>query len=107
VAQTVANSNLVKTAFFGQDANWGRILAAAGRSGADLDPEAIDVYFNQVQLVAASRWCGVQAETRATEVLRQSEFTVTLDLNRGTGRAEVLTCDFSIDYVKINADYRS
>jgi len=107
VAQTVANSNLVKTAFFGQDANWGRILAAAGRAGADFDPEAVDLYFDDVQLVAAGTWCGPQAEALATAVLHRPEFTVTIDLKAGDGRAEMLTCDFSIDYVKINADYRS
>lgn len=107
VAQTVANSNLVKTAFFGQDANWGRILAAAGRSGANFDPAAVDLYFDDVRLVAAGTWCGPDAETKATAVLHKPEFTVTVDLKAGTGRAEVLTCDFSLDYVKINADYRS
>jgi len=107
VAQAVANSSLVKTAFFGQDANWGRILAAAGRSGADFDPAAVDLFFNDVRLVEAGTWCGPDAETRATAVLHQPEFSVTVDLRAGTGTAEVLTCDFSLDYVKINADYRS
>jgi glutamate N-acetyltransferase/amino-acid N-acetyltransferase len=107
VAQTVANSNLVKTAFFGQDANWGRILAAAGRAGAVFDPEAVDLYFDRVRLLEAGRWCGPQAEAQATAVLHQPEFAVTIDLNGGPGQAQCLTCDFSIDYVKINADYRS
>ncbi len=107
VADTVAHSSLVKTALFGQDANWGRILAAAGRSGAALEAEKVDVYFDAVQMVKAGIGCGKATEAWATEVLKQPEFIITIDLNLGDGRASVLTCDLSIDYVKINADYRS
>jgi glutamate N-acetyltransferase/amino-acid N-acetyltransferase len=107
VADTVASSNLVKTAFFGQDANWGRILAAAGRAGVFLDPDKIDVFFNDVQMVQGGIGCGAAAEAEATRVLKTPEFCVTLDLNMGSAGASVLTCDFSIEYVKINADYRS
>jgi glutamate N-acetyltransferase/amino-acid N-acetyltransferase len=107
VADTVAHSNLVKTALFGQDANWGRILAAAGRSGADLDPGKTDIYFDAIQMVKDGIGCGKAVEAQATKVLQQPEFIITVDLKLGNGRASVLTCDFSIDYVKINADYRS
>jgi len=107
VADTIAHSNLVKTAFFGEDANWGRLIAAAGRAGVRLDPDRIDIYFDDVQMVANGTGLGQQAEDRATAILKQPEFTVTLDLNAGTGEASVITCDFSVDYVKINADYRS
>ncbi len=107
VADTVAHSPLVKTAFFGEDANWGRIMCAAGRAGVPLDPNHIDIYFNRVKMVRGGQGCGPQAEAEATQVLRQSEFAVTLDLHQGQGQAAILTCDFSIDYVKINADYRS
>ena len=107
VADTIAHSPLVKTAFFGQDANWGRILAAAGRAGVDLDPERLDLYFDEVPMVAGGVGCGPAAEARATAVLEQAAFTVTLDLNQGVAAARLLTCDFSIDYVKINADYRT
>ncbi len=107
VADTVAHSPLVKTAFFGQDANWGRIVAAAGRSGAKLDSERLDLYFDQIQLVEKGRYCGIDAEQRATAILKKSEFTVTLDLNVGEAKDWILACDFSVDYVKINADYRS
>jgi len=106
-ADTIANSNLVKTAFFGEDANWGRILAAAGRSGVPIDPDKTDVYFDDVMMARNGLTCGDVAEAQATEVLKKSEFTVTLDLNMGSGQASVLTCDFSLDYVRINADYRS
>jgi glutamate N-acetyltransferase/amino-acid N-acetyltransferase len=107
VADTIAHSPLVKTAFFGQDANWGRIIAAAGRAGVPLAPEKLDLFFDDVQMVANGLGCGPEAEARATEVLRKPEFSVTLDLNQGRRAATLLTCDFSLDYVKINADYRS
>jgi glutamate N-acetyltransferase/amino-acid N-acetyltransferase len=107
IADTVGHSPLVKTAFFGEDANWGRIIAAVGRSGVPLDPRKIDLFFDHVQLVSQGRWCGPQAESQATAVLRQPEFTVTIDLNQGQGADSLLTCDFSVEYVRINADYRS
>lgn len=107
IADTIGNSNLVKTALFGEDANWGRILAAAGRAGVSLDPGRADMFFNDVQMVKDGVGCGDAAEARAAEVLRTSEFAITLDLNMGPGQASVLTCDFSVEYVRINADYRS
>jgi glutamate N-acetyltransferase/amino-acid N-acetyltransferase len=107
MARTVANSNLVKTAFFGEDANWGRIIAAMGRSGVKFNPEHVDIAFGDTVLVRKGVSLGDDAENRATEVLKQNLFTVTIDLKDGAGCEEVYTCDFSIDYVKINADYRS
>ena len=106
-ADTVAHSPLVKTAFFGEDANWGRIVAAAGRSGVAIEPEKLDLYFNGVQMVKGGQGCGPDAEKRATAVLQQPEFAVQIDLHQGSGTARLLTSDFSVDYVKINADYRS
>jgi len=107
IAKTIANSSLVKTALFGEDANWGRILAAAGRSGVEFDPGLADIYFNDVLMVKNGMGCGDAAEIEATKVLKNPEFTIMVDLKMGEGKASVLTCDFSIDYVKINADYRS
>ena len=107
ITDTVAHSPLVKTAFFGEDANWGRIIAAAGRAGVPLNPEQIDLFFDKVQMVRNGQGCGPDAEASATTVLQQPEFIVTVNLNQGGGRASLLTCDFSVDYVKINADYRS
>ncbi|MBC2743367.1 MAG: bifunctional ornithine acetyltransferase/N-acetylglutamate synthase [Desulfosarcina sp.] len=98
---------LVKTAFFGEDANWGRIIGAAGRAGVFLDPDRLDLYFDDVQMVEDGTGCGLDAEEKVTRVLKKPEFSVTLDLNLGEGTATMLTCDFSLDYVKINADYRS
>ena len=107
IADTIAHSPLVKTALFGEDANWGRILGAAGRAGVAFDPRRAALYFDRVQMVAGGVGCGPEAEAAATAVLKQPEFQITLDLNSGEGAASVLTCDFSVEYVKINADYRS
>jgi glutamate N-acetyltransferase/amino-acid N-acetyltransferase len=106
-AMSVANSSLVKTAFFGQDANWGRILAAVGYSGAQVDPDRVDLRFDDVLMARNGIFAGGDAEVRGSEVLRRNEFTVTIDLNLGEGRATVFTSDLSYDYVKINADYRT
>jgi len=107
VADTIAGSNLVKTALFGEDANWGRIIAAAGRSGISIDPDKTDIYFDDVLMVKNGCGCGKDAEARATYVLKKPEFRVIIHLGKGEGSASVLTCDLSIDYVKINANYRS
>jgi glutamate N-acetyltransferase/amino-acid N-acetyltransferase len=107
IARTVANSNLVKTAFFGEDANWGRILGAMGRAGVVFDPENVSLSFGDVVMFENGLGKGKEIEAKATEVLREKCFTVTIDLHCGSGSAEMYTCDFSLDYVKINADYRS
>ncbi len=106
-ARTIANSPLVKTAFFGEDANWGRIIAALGRSGAAFAPDSVDIFFDDVLLVHDGMAQGPAAEAKATAVLKQRKFTVTVDLKTGQAEDEVHTCDLSIDYIKINADYRS
>jgi len=107
VADTVAHSPLVKTSFFGEDANWGRIVGAVGRAHAKIDPDKIDVYFDDIQMVKAGMGCGKAIEAEATKVLCKPGFVVTIDLNMGRGSDFMYTCDFSVDYVKINADYRS
>jgi len=106
-AMAVANSLLVKTAFFGQDANWGRILAAVGYSGAEVDPDKAELFFDDVQMVKNGIFVGGDAEARGTEVLRKKEFAVTVNLKLGEGISTVYTSDLSYDYVKINADYRT
>lgn len=106
-ARTVANSNLVKTAFFGEDANWGRIIAALGRSGAVFDADRVDISFDRVMMVKDGLGQGKEIEAAATRVLKQKEFTVEINLKAGACAREIYTCDFSLDYVKINADYRS
>ncbi len=106
-ARCVANSALVKTAFFGQDANWGRIIGALGRSGAIFDPAQVDISFDNVKMVQDGLGLGAVAEKEATIVLEKEKFTVGIDLKNGAASYEIYTCDFSIDYVKINADYRT
>ena len=106
-ARTVANSNLVKTAFFGEDANWGRIIAALGRSGAQFDQHKVDIAFDDVLMVHNGLGQNAEVEARATAVLKKPEFVVTIDLHAGESCKDIYTCDFSLDYVKINADYRS
>jgi glutamate N-acetyltransferase/amino-acid N-acetyltransferase len=107
IADTVATSPLVKTALFGEDANWGRLLAAAGRAGVPFDARRVDVFIGPVQMVAGGVGCGKAIEAEAARVLKRDEFGITIDLHMGSGRDSVFTCDFSIEYVKINADYRS
>lgn len=107
MARTVANSPLVKTAFFGEDANWGRIFAAMGRSGVRFDPNRVDIAFGDVVIVRDGLAVGPAAEAAATKLLKERNITVCIDLKDGTGCEEIYTCDFSLDYVKINADYRS
>lgn len=107
MADTVAHSPLVKTAIFGEDANWGRILAALGRAGVPFDPEKTDIWFDDIRMVENGTGCGDAAEAAATRVLKKPEFRIGVDLKSGNHSDFVWTCDFSIDYVKINADYRS
>ncbi|HKL48234.1 MAG TPA: bifunctional ornithine acetyltransferase/N-acetylglutamate synthase, partial [Desulfuromonadales bacterium] len=106
-ARTIATSNLVKTAFFGEDANWGRIIAAAGYSGADLDQDRVEIRFDDVAVVEKGLCVGGDWEDKASEVLRHDEFTVTVDLKLGSGSASYYTSDLTYEYVKINADYRT
>jgi glutamate N-acetyltransferase / amino-acid N-acetyltransferase len=106
-AMAVANSSLVKTAFFGQDANWGRIFAAVGYSGAQVDQARTELFFDDVQMVRDGVFAGGDAEARGSAVLQQREFAVIVDLHLGEGAATVYTSDLSYDYVKINADYRT
>jgi glutamate N-acetyltransferase/amino-acid N-acetyltransferase len=107
VAYTVANSLLVKTALFGEDANWGRIIAAVGRAGVPISADTIDIYFNDVCMVKDGQGCGREAETAATRVLKTDRFWITIDLKMGSEASTVHTCDLSTEYVRINADYRS
>jgi len=107
IARIIATSSLVKTAFFGEDANWGRIMAAMGRSGVRFYQERVDIAFGDVMIVKDGLFLGREAEQAATEVLKEKQFSICVDLKDGTGCEEVYTCDFSLDYVKINADYRS
>jgi glutamate N-acetyltransferase/amino-acid N-acetyltransferase len=107
-AYAIAHSPLVKTAFFASDPNLGRILAAVGYAGiADLDQSRIDLFLDDVAVVTDGGRRADYREEDGARVMKQSEITVRVDLKRGGATTTVWTCDFSVDYVKINADYRS
>ncbi len=106
-AKSVATSSLVKTAFFGEDANWGRIIAAVGYSGIDVDQNRIDISFNQILVAKNGLSTGPELEAEATEVLKLAEFVVTIDLHQGDATSSYYTSDLGYEYIKINADYRT
>ena len=106
-AVTIATSCLVKTAWFGEDANWGRIMAALGRSGARIVEDRIAILVGPVQIVRRGMGLGVDVEEHAHAVMKSREFSVTVDLGLGRADATVWTTDLTIDYIKINASYRS
>ncbi|NOR81229.1 MAG: bifunctional glutamate N-acetyltransferase/amino-acid acetyltransferase ArgJ [Methyloprofundus sp.] len=108
VAKTIAHSPLVKTAFFASDPNWGRILAAVGRAGVDqLDVNKISIYLDDVCIVENGGRAASYAEPAGQKVMDQEEILVTVILGRGKVEQQVLTCDLSYDYVRINAEYRT
>jgi len=108
VAKTIAHSPLVKTAFFASDPNWGRILAAVGRAGVEnMDLDKIEIYLGTVCIVENGGRARSYTEQDGQRVMNQEEIVVTVRLGRGVISEEVLTCDFSYDYVKINAEYRT
>ncbi len=108
VGKTIAHSPLVKTAFFASDPNWGRILAAVGRAGVEnMVLEDVQLYLDEVCIVRNGGRADDYTEEAGQKVMDQQEITVTVKLGRGDAAQEVLTCDFSYDYVKINAEYRT
>ncbi len=107
VARTIADSPLVKTAFHGQDPNWGRIVAAAGRAGVSFDPRLIDLFIGEVPIVRQGELVAGDWESAAHEVMKKQEFSILLDMKAGEAEAMILTSDLSEEYVGINADYRS
>jgi glutamate N-acetyltransferase/amino-acid N-acetyltransferase len=108
VAKTVAHSPLVKTALFASDANWGRILAAVGRAPiARLDVSQVQIWIGDVKLVSQGAVDPDYTEEAGAAVFAQSDISIRIDLGSGQGETTVWTCDFSHEYVSINADYRS
>jgi glutamate N-acetyltransferase/amino-acid N-acetyltransferase len=104
-ALKVANSMLVKTALYGADPNWGRVMAALGSSGIGILEEKTDMHFGDVRVVMKGTSTGAEREAR--RVLKKKEVKITVNLHLGRGRASVLTCDLTEDYVRINAEYTS
>ncbi|WP_108126008.1 bifunctional glutamate N-acetyltransferase/amino-acid acetyltransferase ArgJ [Saccharospirillum mangrovi] len=108
VAYTIAHSPLVKTALTASDANWGRILAAVGRSGlADLDVDKVDIWLDDIQIVAQGERAADYTEAAGSAVMRQEELTIRVVLNRGPVADRVWTTDLSYEYIRINAEYRT
>ena len=108
VGYAIGHSPLVKTAFFASDPNLGRILAAVGYAGiVDLDVDGVKVWLDEVLVAEKGGRAAAYKEEDGARVMAQAEIAVRVDLGRGTAQARVYTCDFSYDYVKINADYRS
>lgn len=104
--RTVCNSLLVKTAIHGEDANWGRILAAVGRSGIRFNPDATEIFFDNLRILGRNYNISF-SEEKAKKILRRKEITITIDLHGGSHSATLWTCDLSKGYVDINASYRS
>jgi glutamate N-acetyltransferase/amino-acid N-acetyltransferase len=103
----VAKSSLVKTALFGEDANWGRIMAVLGSCGVDMNEVRTDISFGKTKLVEKGVAMGKHAEKEAAAALKQREIHIGIDLHKGKGASTIWTCDLSTEYVKINAAYRS
>jgi glutamate N-acetyltransferase/amino-acid N-acetyltransferase len=106
-ARTVANSALVKTAFYGSDPNWGRIMAALGRSGIRMREDAVTIWVEDVKIVETGMGRGTEPESQAAQRMKGKEFSVTVDLHEGEYEDHVTTCDLTHEYVTINADYRT
>ncbi len=107
IAFSIAKSSLVKTAFFGQDANWGRIVAAVGNTGEKINLAKLDIVFGKTLLLQGGVYQGKEVESRVSAYLKNKELCLTVDLHTGSGSSTVFTSDLSYDYVKINAAYRS
>ena len=106
IVTAVAKSPLVKTAVFGEDANWGRIITAAGYSGADFDPEKVDIRLAGL-LVCKDGQATDYSEDEASELVKQHDIKIEIDINQGDFEDRMFSCDFSYDYVKINGSYRT
>lgn len=105
--RTVGNSSLVKTACYGQDPNWGRIMAALGRADIAMDEEKVDIWVNDILIVSAGLGKGQEAEKKAAEIMVRKEYTITMDLHQGDFEDRIITCDLTHEYVSINASYRT
>ncbi|MBA7513743.1 Arginine biosynthesis bifunctional protein ArgJ [subsurface metagenome] len=104
MARHIASSSLVKTALYGSDPNWGRLMAAIGSSGVRIDPQRIDIYFGKLQVTRNGEPASY-SEREANRILKKKEIEIVIDLKQGRGGAKVYTCDLTPDYVNINSCY--
>ncbi len=105
IAYKIGNSPLVKTAIFGRDPNWGRIMASAGSAGVRFDPGKVDIYFDSIQVV--KNGISAQNDKRARKVMEKKNYTITLNLNSGTNGFYILTTDLTHEYIRVNASYKT
>jgi glutamate N-acetyltransferase/amino-acid N-acetyltransferase len=103
-ARSIARSQLVKTSWFGADPNWGRVICAVGYSGARVVPGRIDIFYNGRPAVKKGVSAGL-APDKLHKIIAGKEFAISVNLHQGRGSYSILTCDCSIEYVRINADY--
>ncbi len=106
IGKSIANSSLVKTAIYGEDANWGRIMSAAGQSGADIEPNKVSISFNDLSVLQPNFSLTLNEEL-ASKILSQPEFVINIDLGLGKEDTTWWTCDLTEEYIRINADYRT
>ena len=106
-ARVVANSNLVKTAIFGQDPNWGRIMAALGRSGILMEENKVEIWINGVRIVNGGLMTSEKKEREAAEKMKKEQITISIHLNQGRWKDRIITCDLTYEYIRINAGYRT
>jgi glutamate N-acetyltransferase / amino-acid N-acetyltransferase len=107
VALSIANSPLVKTAVAGEDANWGRIVMAVGKSGEPADRDLLEISFGDIRVAVEGERDPDYSEEAASAVMKKDKIPVRVDLGLGSGKATVWTCDLTKEYVEINGDYRS
>ncbi|MDR2580908.1 MAG: bifunctional glutamate N-acetyltransferase/amino-acid acetyltransferase ArgJ [Fibromonadaceae bacterium] len=104
IAKSIATSNLVKCALFGEDPNWGRIVSSAGASGVAFQPAKLSLHFEDIQVMEKGMPMGISANA-LRKIFKKKDYKISLNLHAGKSRASVFTCDLSYDYVKINAEY--
>jgi glutamate N-acetyltransferase/amino-acid N-acetyltransferase len=107
IALSIANSPLVKTAVAGEDANWGRVVMAVGKSGEMAERDRLAIWFGDVRVAVEGERDPTYSEAAATAVMKEEDITIRVEIGLGSGRATVYTCDLTKEYVEINGDYRS
>ena len=107
IAKSIANSPLVKTAFAGEDANWGRVVMAVGKAGEPADRDRLSIWFGPHRVAQKGARDAEYSEDEVSEYMKNAELTLRVDLGLGPGRSRVWTCDLTADYIAINADYRT
>jgi glutamate N-acetyltransferase/amino-acid N-acetyltransferase len=106
-ARVVGNSNLVKTTIFGQDPNWGRIMAALGRAGITMEEKKVQIWIEGIKIVEGGCMISEEEERKAAERMKKEQITIIIHLNQGEWKDRITTCDLTYDYIRINAGYRT